>query len=196
MPDDGVNVKEPLVVCGPLHDTLIDRRIDTARAYERRASGRPDGGGGDSRPGLRKTYGRAAAVRGVSFEVRSGEIFALLGPNGAGKTTTIEILEGYRKRTSGDVRVLRADPGRPTRSSRQRIGLVLQECELDPHLTVRETVTLFSRFYPAPRPVDETISLVGLGAVRDARMGTLSGGQRRRADVAGRHRRRRRADLP
>jgi ABC-2 type transport system ATP-binding protein len=124
------------------------------------------------------------AVRGVSFEVRRGEIFALLGPNGAGKTTTIEILEGYRKRTSGDVRVLGADPGRPTRSWREQIGLVLQERELDPHMTVRETVTLFSRFYPAPRPVDETIELVGLGDVRDARVGTLSGGQRRRADVA------------
>jgi ABC-2 type transport system ATP-binding protein len=132
---------------------------------------------------LRKSYGRNDAVRGVSFDVRGGEIFGLLGPNGAGKTTVIEILEGYRARTAGDATVLGSDPSHPTRAWRERIGLVLQECELDPNLTVRETVTLFSRFYPAPRPVDETIELVGLGDVRDARVGTLSGGQRRRADV-------------
>src|SRR5439155_11389374 len=92
--------------------------------------------------------------------------------------------EGYRKRTKGDVSVLGTDPGRPTREWRERIGLVLQECELDPTLTVREIVTLFSRFYRSPRPVDETIDLVGLAEERDARVGTLSGGQRRRVDVA------------
>jgi ABC-2 type transport system ATP-binding protein len=123
-------------------------------------------------------------VRGVTFEVRRGEIFALLGPNGAGKTTLIEILEGYRKRTSGDALVLGSDPARPTRSWRERIGLVLQECELDPNLTVRETVSLFSSFYPTPRPIDATIELAGLADVPDTRVGRLSGGQRRRVDVA------------
>jgi len=133
---------------------------------------------------LHKAYGPAEALRGVSFDVRRGEIFALLGPNGAGKTTMIEILEGYRRRTSGEARVLGADPGRPARRWRERIGLVLQECELDPNLTVRETVRLFSSFYPAPRLVEETIELAGLADVGDARVGRLSGGQRRRVDVA------------
>ena len=133
---------------------------------------------------LHMRYGQNEAVRGISFDVASGEVFGFLGPNGAGKTTTIEILEGYRKRTEGDVLVLGTDPGRPTRAWRERIGLVLQECELDPTLTVRELVTLFSDFYPSPSPVDETIELVGLGDKRDARVGTLSGGQRRRVDVA------------
>ena len=134
--------------------------------------------------GLRKAYGQHEAVRGVDLEVRSGEIFGFLGPNGAGKSTTIEILEGYRSRTAGEVSVLGVDPGKPTRAWRERIGLVLQDSELEPTLTVRETVTLFSSFYPSPRPVEETIELVGLAGKRDARMGTLSGGQRRRADVA------------
>ncbi len=129
-------------------------------------------------------YGLNEAVRGISFDVASGEVFGFLGPNGAGKTTTIEILEGYRKRTGGEVSVLGTDPGRPTRRWRERIGLVLQECELDPTLTVRELVTLFSDFYPSPSSVDETIELVGLADNRDARVGTLSGGQRRRVDVA------------
>ena len=133
---------------------------------------------------LRKVYGRTEALRGVTLDVRRGEIFALLGPNGAGKTTLIEILEGYRRRSSGDASVLGGDPDRPTRSWRERIGLVLQECELDPNLTVRETVQLFSSFYPAPRPVDDTVEIAGLGEVRDARVGRLSGGQRRRVDVA------------
>jgi ABC-2 type transport system ATP-binding protein len=134
--------------------------------------------------GLHKSYGGRDAVRGISFDVAPGEVFGFLGPNGAGKTTTIEILEGYRARTAGDVMVLGADPGQPTRHWRERIGLVLQECELDPNLTVRETVDLFASFYPSPRPVDETIELVGLDGQSDARIGTLSGGQKRRADVA------------
>jgi len=133
---------------------------------------------------LRKSYGRTDALRGITFEVRPGEIFGFLGPNGAGKTTTIEILEGYRRRTSGEVRVLGVDPSRPTRRWRERIGLVLQDYELDPRLTVRETLSLFSSFYPSPRPIEETLQLVGLSEVRDARVGILSGGQRRRADVA------------
>jgi ABC-2 type transport system ATP-binding protein len=115
--------------------------------------------------------------------VERGEVFGFLGPNGAGKTTTIEILEGYRDRTGGDVSVLGVDPGRSDRAWRNRVGLVLQECQLDPTLTVRETLSLYASFYTDPRPVDEIISLVGLEDKRDARLGTLSGGQKRRADV-------------
>ncbi|HEV7482684.1 MAG TPA: ABC transporter ATP-binding protein [Solirubrobacterales bacterium] len=134
--------------------------------------------------GLRKSYGENEAVRGLDFEVAAGEVFGFLGPNGAGKTTTIEILEGYRERSAGEVAVLGVDPAAPTRAWRDRVGLVLQECELDPLWTVREAIALFARFYAAPRPVEETIELVGLGDKRDARIGTLSGGQKRRADVA------------
>jgi len=134
--------------------------------------------------GLRKSYGENEAVRGLDFEVAAGEVFGFLGPNGAGKTTTIEILEGYRERSAGEVAVFGVDPAAPTRAWRNRVGLVLQECELDPLWTVREAVALFARFYAAPRPVEETIELVGLGDKRDARIGTLSGGQKRRADVA------------
>jgi ABC-2 type transport system ATP-binding protein len=133
---------------------------------------------------LRKAYGGHDAVHSVSFEVAPGEVFGFLGPNGAGKTTTIEILEGYRARTAGDVRVLGVDPGKPTRRWRERIGLVLQECELDPNLTVRETVGLFASFYPSPLRVDETIELSGLGDQAGSRVGALSGGQKRRVDVA------------
>ncbi|MGN6665115.1 MAG: ATP-binding cassette domain-containing protein [Solirubrobacterales bacterium] len=134
--------------------------------------------------GLRKAYGEHEAVAGIDFEVAAGEVFGFLGPNGAGKTTTIEILEGYRERSGGEVSVLGADPSQPTRAWRERVGLVLQECELDPLWTVREAVSLFARFYRSPRPVEETIELVGLADKRDARIGTLSGGQKRRADVA------------
>jgi ABC-2 type transport system ATP-binding protein len=134
--------------------------------------------------GLRKSYGEHEAVAGIEFEVAEGEVFGFLGPNGAGKTTTIEILEGYRERSAGEVSVLGVDPAEPTREWRNRVGLVLQECELDPLWTVREAISLFARFYEAPRPVDETIELVGLADKRDARIATLSGGQKRRADVA------------
>ncbi len=134
--------------------------------------------------GLRKSYGEYEAVRGIEFEVAAGEVFGFLGPNGAGKTTTIEILEGYRERSDGEVSVLGVDPAEPTRAWRNRVGLVLQECELDPLWTVHEAIDLFARFYDRPRPVEETIELVGLGDKRDARVGSLSGGQKRRADVA------------
>jgi ABC-2 type transport system ATP-binding protein len=134
--------------------------------------------------GLRKSYGALEAVRGIDLEVRRGEIFAFLGPNGAGKTTTVEILEGYRDRDEGDTLVLGADPAAPTRAWRQRIGIVLQECNMQPELTVRESLELYAGYYERPRPVDETIGLVGLEEKADERVRRLSGGQERRLDVA------------
>ena len=134
--------------------------------------------------GLRKRYGDREVVRGIDLEVSVGEVFGFLGPNGAGKTTTVEILEGYRSRDAGDVSVLGVDPAHPTRRWRNRIGLVLQESELNALLTIRETLRMFSSFYDAPRPIEEVIELVGLQGRENSRMGTLSGGQRRRADLA------------
>ena len=134
--------------------------------------------------GLRKSYGRFEAVCGLSLSVRSGEIFAFLGPNGAGKTTTVEILEGFRKRDGGDVRVLGVDPEHGDRAWRSRIGIVLQEGQAQPELTVRETLALWAAYYPRPRPIEETIELAGLQEKAGDRVGRLSGGQRRRLDVA------------
>ncbi len=134
--------------------------------------------------GLRKRYGDREVLRGLDLEVSHGEIFGFLGPNGAGKTTTIEILEGYRPRDGGEVEVLGRDPAQPTREWRDRIGLVLQQCELNPLLTVSETLKLFSSFYRTPRPIGEVIELAGLQGREGSRLATLSGGQRRRADVA------------
>jgi ABC-2 type transport system ATP-binding protein len=134
--------------------------------------------------GLRKRYGEHEAVRGVDLEVRRGEIFAFLGPNGAGKTTTVEILEGFRRASAGEVAVLGADPWGAPASWRERIGIVLQESAAEPGLTVRECLALYAGYFRAPRPVAETLALVGLAEQADERATALSGGQRRRLDVA------------
>jgi ABC-2 type transport system ATP-binding protein len=133
---------------------------------------------------LRKAYGSVEAVRGVSFEVDRGEVFGLLGPNGAGKTTTVEILEGYRRRSAGDVRVLGHDPATRDRDLQQRVGIVLQSCGFYPRVTVQEAVEHFAKAYDRPRDADETIALVGLREKAGARTKDLSGGQRRRLDLA------------
>ena len=136
--------------------------------------------------GLRKSYGAVQAVRGVSFTVARGEIFALLGPNGAGKTTALEILEGFRTRDAGRVEVLGADPGDRAagRALREQIGLVLQDIAVEPYLTVRETLARNAGYYPAPRDVDEVIGLVGLTGQERRKVRALSGGQQRRLDLA------------
>ncbi len=134
--------------------------------------------------GLTKSYGDTAVLRGVDLAIAPGEIFALLGPNGAGKTTTVEILEGFRRRDGGLVRVLGEDPADESLALRSRIGIVLQANGVEPYLSVAETVAMFAGIYPHPRPVDEVIALVGLEAKRDARVVRLSGGQQRRLDVA------------
>src|SRR5262245_13463415 len=134
--------------------------------------------------GLRKSYDGFEAVRGIDLEVGTGEIFAFLGPNGAGKTTTVEILEGYRTRSAGEVSVLGIDPQRADRAWRNRVGFVLQESRLIPELTPREAVEQYAGYYFSPRDIDETVNLVGLAEKADARTSTLSSGQKRRLDVA------------
>jgi ABC-2 type transport system ATP-binding protein len=154
----------------------------------RGAAGRDRGGMTDSVvqvQNLRKTYrGGFEALRGVSFDIRRGETFALLGPNGAGKSTTIEILEGYRDRSGGEVRVLDADPHRGSLAWKARLGIVLQNTGEAPAASVRELLAHFSSFYPHPRDVDETIAAVGLAEKAKTSVRRLSGGQRRRVDVA------------
>jgi ABC-2 type transport system ATP-binding protein len=132
---------------------------------------------------LKKSYGTYEALRGISFEIKEGEVFGLLGPNGAGKTTTIEILEGYRTRDAGDVEVLGFDPERAGSAFRERIGVVLQQSQLWPNLTVAETHRMFAGYYEHPRDIDEVIAVVGLAEKRAARVKTLSGGQKRRLDL-------------
>jgi ABC-2 type transport system ATP-binding protein len=134
--------------------------------------------------GLRKSYGSTEAVRGIDFEIRAGEVFGLLGPNGAGKTTTIEILEGYRDRSAGEVEVLGVDPQQAGRAWREKLGVVLQSSSLYPNLTARESVRTFAGYYERPRDIDEVVEIVGLTEKRDARVRTLSGGQKRRLDLA------------
>jgi ABC-2 type transport system ATP-binding protein len=133
---------------------------------------------------LRKSYGNVDAVRGISFSVERGQVFGLLGPNGAGKTTTVEILEGYRRRSGGEVRVLGQDPEQRDRRLQERVGIVLQSCGFYTRATVREAVEHFAKAYPKPRDPAETIALVGLEDKADARTKALSGGQQRRLDLA------------
>jgi ABC-2 type transport system ATP-binding protein len=133
---------------------------------------------------LHKAYGDHVAVRGLDFDVDHGEVFGLLGPNGAGKTTTVEILEGYRSRTSGIVSVLGHDPEQRSRALRERVGIVLQSCGMYRHIKVREAVAHWAGFYSSPRDVDEVIAITGLQGKEDALARTLSGGQSRRLDLA------------
>lgn len=136
--------------------------------------------------GLGKSYGSVHAVRDASFTVEHGEIFALLGPNGAGKSTILEILEGFRARDAGQVRVLGMDPGEQAegRELRERIGLVLQDIAVEPYLTVRETLARNAGYYRSPQDVDEVLGLVDLTELRRRKVRTLSGGQKRRLDLA------------
>jgi ABC-2 type transport system ATP-binding protein len=134
--------------------------------------------------GLVMRYGEREVLHGIDLVVPSGMVVGFLGPNGAGKTTTVEILEGYRRRTAGHASVLGMDPARGGRELRERIGIVLQETGHNPDLTVRETVREFAGYYRRPRPVDEVVGLVGLEEAADRRVRALSGGQRRRLDVA------------
>jgi ABC-2 type transport system ATP-binding protein len=147
----------------------------------------PVGGAADAAivvRGLRMSYGAVEAVKGVDLEVGHGEVFAFLGPNGAGKTTTVEILEGFRQRSHGEVRVLGVDPARGTSAWRDRLGIVLQSSTPEPDLTVEETLELYAGFYSRPRPAAEVLALTGLTAQAGVRNRRLSGGQQRRLDLA------------
>jgi ABC-2 type transport system ATP-binding protein len=154
--------------CGPILQRMITTTVQTAIEVT----------------GVRRAYGAVQALDGVDLSVRQGELLALLGPNGAGKTTLVEILEGHRRADAGEVRVLGHDPARRERAFLERIGIVLQEEGLDPNLNVGEAVALYSAAYPHPRPVDEVLELVGLAGRAGDRAATLSGGQRRRLDLA------------
>jgi ABC-2 type transport system ATP-binding protein len=147
-------------------------------------AGRPGKSAAIEVEGLRKAYGRVTAVDGLSLTVGSGELVAVVGPNGAGKTTMLEVLEGHRKRDAGRVAVLGFDPATGGTAFRERIGVMLQDAGLDEAFSTRELLELYAGFYPRPRPVDDVLAQVGLTDAADMRTGTLSGGQRRRADLA------------
>src|SRR3954468_6671343 len=134
--------------------------------------------------GLRRAYGAVEAVRGLDLRIARGEVYAFLGPNGAGKTTTVEILEGFRTATAGDVRVLGREPAHAPAAWRDRIGIMLQESASDPGLTVRETLELYAGYHTRPRAIGETLALVGLAGEAGRRGADLSGGQQRRLDLA------------
>ena len=163
---------------------MLTNSLEAAVAQQRHATHTPDPEAVISLHGLHKRYGEKDAVCGIDLEVRRGEIFAFLGPNGAGKTTTVEILEGFRQATAGTVRVLGVDPWRAPSQTRERIGIVLQESEPEPGLSVRECVELYAGYYRTPRGVQETLDLVDLAGQSEQRATALSGGQRRRLDVA------------
>jgi ABC-2 type transport system ATP-binding protein len=158
--------------------------ISAEYAVERAAIGSARSEAVVSVRGLVKRYGSHEAIAGIDLEVRRGEIFAFLGPNGAGKTTTVEILEGFQQRTEGQVSVLGHDPAAAGGAWRDRVGVVLQESEPEPGLSVRECLAMYAGFYRAPRDIDETIALVGLTEKAGAPGTRLSGGQRRRLDFA------------
>jgi ABC-2 type transport system ATP-binding protein len=164
---------------------MMTNSLDAAVAAKRAAASSDTGTGSViTIRGLHKHYGDKEAVRGIDLEVRRGEIFAFLGPNGAGKTTTVEILEGFRQASEGVVEVLGTNPWKAPSEWRERIGIVLQESEAEPGLTVRECLELYAGYYTSPRRVDETLALVDLAAQSEQRATALSGGQRRRLDVA------------
>ncbi len=167
-------------------DYQTPRSVSVTRPSEPARTGRHPAAGETviSVRGLRMSFGDLEAVRGIDLDVRRGEVFAFLGPNGAGKTTTVEVLEGYLNRTGGEVSVLGVDPQHAGLDWRERVGVVLQESAAEPDLTVREALSMYASYYGAPRPVDELIELVGLAEKTQARGATLSGGQRRRLDVA------------
>jgi len=162
----------------------LPQRVCAAYAAGMRASGKDTYGPAIAVSDLRKRYGDNEAVRGVSFEVARGEVFCLLGPNGAGKTTIVEILEGYRTRSDGHASVLGFDPAQGARQMRERVRIVLQECGVQSDLTVAELLEMYGRYHARRRAVDEVIELVELTEKRDARAKKLSGGQRRRLDLA------------
>jgi ABC-2 type transport system ATP-binding protein len=163
---------------------ILDRMITNSLEVATRAATAEAAEAAVAVRGVRKSYGSVRALDGVDLTVRRGEVLALLGPNGAGKTTLVEILEGHRIADAGELDVLGFDPAKHERAFRERIGIVLQEEGLEENLTVSEMVELYGAPYPDPRPVDEVIALVGLEEQRDKRAGTLSGGQRRRLDLA------------
>jgi ABC-2 type transport system ATP-binding protein len=161
-----------------------DSLLPTTRKLAAGPGREPDPDAAISVRGLVKRYGDRTAVDGLDLDIRRGEIFALLGPNGAGKTTTVEVLEGYRKRNGGEVRVLGTDPARGGRRWKAQLGIVLQSGAGDSQLSVRELLVARASYYAEPRDPDEVLELVGLTEKAGARGRTLSGGQRRRLDVA------------